>query len=115
MPTEPGRGRRNNRSGPRPMGEWRERGDRRILGLYCSVAGNTAMSRILRSALFAASVGALLLVSVGDAAAWYCVARSRTARGWGASFYLPEAKLIALRECAVRTPPNRMCRIVSCR
>jgi hypothetical protein len=50
------------------------------------------------------------------AEAYYCSARGTTgASGWGRSASLGYAKLIALRECAVRTPRGATCYIMYCR
>jgi hypothetical protein len=53
-------------------------------------------------------------LSVSAAYAHVCYAHSRVAYGWGRSGYLSSARVIALRECAVRTPRGLVCVITSC-
>ena len=70
----------------------------------------------LRSFL-AAIVATVTLVASTPAPAgtWYCSARGTTgASGFGWSASLSYAKVIALRECAVRTPQDEMCYIMYC-
>jgi hypothetical protein len=74
-----------------------------------------AMPNLARLLLLACLAGAALLLASAEASAWVCTAHSRTASGWGASPSLSQARFIALRECAIRTPRGRMCRISSCR
>ncbi len=63
-----------------------------------------------------AVLGGLAIAASTPAAAWYCSARGTTgATGWGTAGYLPTAKAIALRECAVRTPRGATCYIMYCR
>ncbi len=73
------------------------------------------MSNLARVVLVAALAGGALLLASAEASAWVCTAHSRAASGWGASPSLAQARYIALRECAIRTPRGRMCRISSCR
>lgn len=75
------------------------------------------MTATRRLPAFAGLVALMLVVSVAEAAAasWYCTAHSSRAYGWGRSPRLATAKAIALRQCAVRTPRGRYCRITSCR
>lgn len=57
----------------------------------------------------------LTFLAVSPASAWYCSARGTTgASGWGRSNSLGSAKMIALRECAVRTPRGATCYIMYC-
>jgi len=58
---------------------------------------------------------ATFVLAAGAASAHVCYAHSRVAYGWGSSVYLGQARAIALRECAVRTPRGLMCYITSCR
>jgi hypothetical protein len=49
------------------------------------------------------------------ASAWYCSARGTTgASSWGRSGNLGSGRIIALRECAVRTPRGATCYIMYC-
>lgn len=73
------------------------------------------MTSFRRFAILAGFATAVFAVSAGSASAWYCEAHSRNAWGWGSSTKLSSAKRIALRQCAVRTPRGRYCRITSCR
>jgi hypothetical protein len=65
---------------------------------------------------------AILCLAVGfigleasQASAAYCEARGTTgASGWGRSANLGQARRIALRECAIRTPRRAVCRIMYC-
>jgi hypothetical protein len=64
----------------------------------------------------AAIVGVLVGIMPSEASAWYCEARGGTgASGWGTSYYLANARRIALRQCAVRTPRGYMCYVTGCR
>ena len=48
--------------------------------------------------------------------AWYCQARGTTgAWGWGRSWYIGQAKGVALSQCSVRTPRYARCYITFCR
>ncbi len=59
---------------------------------------------------------AFVAVAPSPALAWYCFARGTTgATGWATRFYLPDAKAVALAECAVRTPRYARCFIRFCR
>lgn len=70
------------------------------------------MKRLLLLVLFAAAAFAF---APTQASAWYCKARGTTgAWGWGQSPWLGNAKGIALRQCAVRTPPYARCYITYC-
>ena len=62
-------------------------------------------------------VAAAALLSVNAPAnAWYCSSRSTTGQwGWGSSYYLGNARGIAMRECVVRTPRYGTCYIMYCR
>jgi hypothetical protein len=63
-----------------------------------------------------AVLGGLAMVASTPAEAWYCSARGTTgATGWGTAGYLATAKVIALRECAVRTPRGATCYIMYCK
>ena len=54
-------------------------------------------------------------LEANQASAFYCEARGTTgASGWGRSFNPGQARRIALRECAVRTPRRAVCRIMFC-
>jgi hypothetical protein len=69
---------------------------------------------MFRNIVLATTVVASVALSATAASAWVCYARSPVAYGWGSSGYLGSAKLIALRECAVRTPRGMVCVITSC-
>jgi hypothetical protein len=56
----------------------------------------------------------LLLMVPGEAAAWYCVARSPSATGWATNSSRARAVRRALRECAVRTPRYQTCYLRYC-
>jgi uncharacterized membrane protein len=61
------------------------------------------------------SVSAVAILP-SSALAWYCSAQGTTgASGWGTSGNVSQAKAIALRECAVRTPRGARCLIMYCR
>jgi len=70
----------------------------------------------LKSFLAAIVATATLVASTpAPADSWYCAASGTTgASGWGRSPNLGYAQLIALRECAVRTPRNATCYIMYC-
>ena len=75
------------------------------------------MKRVYAALLFAAP---MIAIDTGDAFAWTCRAesRGRTAPGhygWAKRESESDARLIALYECAKRTPRSRKCRIVSCK
>ena len=60
-------------------------------------------------------VAAVSVSSIAPANAYYCSARANTGQsGWGRSSWLGQAKSIALRECAVRTPRYGTCYIMYC-
>jgi hypothetical protein len=60
-------------------------------------------------------VSTLAMAIPSPASAWYCAARGTTgASGWGRSGNLGSARIIALRECAVRTPRGATCYIMYC-
>jgi hypothetical protein len=69
---------------------------------------------MFRKITLAATVAASVTLSANAASAWVCYAHSPVAYGWGSSGYLGTAKVIALRECAVRTPRGMVCVITSC-
>ncbi len=75
------------------------------------------MIAIRRLSVLAGLTALALVTSAAgaSAASWYCTAHSGKAYGWGKSPRLATAKAIALKECAVRTPRGRYCRITSCR
>ncbi|MDB5640774.1 MAG: hypothetical protein JWN07_91 [Hyphomicrobiales bacterium] len=57
----------------------------------------------------------LVTLAAGQASAAYCEARGTTgASGWGRSSSSGQAKRMALRQCAVRTPRRGYCRITYC-
>ena len=67
-------------------------------------------------ALVIVIAGAIGTFVPSPAQAWYCSARATTgAWGWGRSIYLSSARVIALREFAVRTPRYAACYIMYCR
>jgi hypothetical protein len=70
----------------------------------------------MKSLVAATVVAATLATTMpSPALAWYCSARATTgASGWGRSVYLNNARAIALRECAVRTPRYGTCYIMYC-
>jgi hypothetical protein len=70
----------------------------------------------MKSLLAAIVVAVTLATTVpSPALAWYCSARGTTgASGWGRSANLGSARIIALRECAVRTPRYATCYIMYC-
>jgi hypothetical protein len=69
--------------------------------------------KLLLAAVAAAAT--LAATSASPALAWYCSARGTTgASGWGRSVNLGSARVIALRECAVRTPRYATCYIMYC-
>ena len=69
----------------------------------------------MKSLLAAIVAAATLAAAVSPASAWYCSARGTTgASGWGRSGNLGSARIIALRECAVRTPRGATCYIMYC-
>jgi hypothetical protein len=53
-------------------------------------------------------------LSANAASAFVCYARSPVSYGWGSSGNLGSAKVIALRECAVRTPRGLVCILTTC-
>ncbi|HXQ46276.1 MAG TPA: hypothetical protein VN806_06640 [Caulobacteraceae bacterium] len=69
----------------------------------------------MKRVIIGAAVALTTVFSVSAAYAHVCYAHSRVAYGWGSSPYLGTAKVIALRECAVRTPRGLVCYITSCR
>jgi hypothetical protein len=72
---------------------------------------------MMKYALAAAlTVATLAAPMAAQARTFYCTARSPTGSyGYGYSPLLGTARAIALRECAVRTPRNRVCVLTSCR
>ncbi len=69
----------------------------------------------MKKLVAAGTVLAAIAFTAGAASAHTCYAHSRVAYGYGISPYLGTAKVIALRECAVRTPRGLVCVITSCR
>jgi hypothetical protein len=69
---------------------------------------------MFRNIVLATTVAASVAFSASAASAFVCYARSPVAYGWGSSGGLGTAKVIALRECAVRTPRGMVCVITSC-
>ncbi|HLK26799.1 MAG TPA: hypothetical protein VKT30_19265 [Caulobacteraceae bacterium] len=69
---------------------------------------------MLKKIVLATAVMASVAFSASAASAFVCYARSPVAYGWGSSGYLGTAKVIALRECAVRTPRGMVCVITGC-
>jgi hypothetical protein len=58
----------------------------------------------------------MLALGTSEASAWYCRAESSWGSwGWARSASLRSARVRALRECARRTPRNRVCYIIFCR
>jgi hypothetical protein len=66
-------------------------------------------------ALMAVAAAGLFVMIPGEALAWYCVARSPSARGWATSDSRSYAIRRALAECAVRTPRYQTCHLRYCR
>ena len=65
-------------------------------------------------AMLCLALGFMVLES-NQASAFYCEARGTTgASGWGRSSNSGQARRIALRECAIRTPRRAVCRIMFC-
>jgi hypothetical protein len=65
-------------------------------------------------AMLCLALGFMVLES-NQASAFYCEARGTTgASGWGRSSNPGQARRIALRECAIRTPRRAVCRIMFC-
>jgi hypothetical protein len=69
------------------------------------------MGRILASLVIAAS---LLSVASSEASAWVCRAVGIGSGGWGRSYSVIDAKLIALRRCE-NYSPLPICTILWCR
>src|SRR5258707_8776707 len=69
------------------------------------------MGRILASLLVAAS---LLSVASSEASAWVCRAAGLGSGGWGRSYSIIDAKLLALRRCE-HYSPLPICTILWCR
>jgi hypothetical protein len=69
---------------------------------------------MFRKIVLATTVAASVALSANAASAFVCYAYSPVAYGWGSSGYLGTAKVIALRECAVRTPRGMVCVVRSC-
>jgi hypothetical protein len=71
------------------------------------------MKYALAAALAAATLAAPL---AAQARTYYCTARSPTGSyGYGYSPRLGTARAIALSQCAIRTPRNRVCILTGCR
>ena len=68
------------------------------------------MARMFAALLLAT---ALLGVASSEASAWTCRAAGLGAGGWGRSYSIIDAKLIALRKCEWRSPVP-VCTIVAC-
>jgi len=69
------------------------------------------MKAILTALAFAALMTAF---SASEASAWVCRAQGVYSRGYGASYFIVDAKLIALRKCERRSPVP-VCTILWCR
>jgi hypothetical protein len=69
------------------------------------------MRHILASLVVAA---ALLASASSEASAWVCRATGLGAGGWGRSYSIIDAKLIALRKCERRSPVP-VCTLLWCR
>ena len=69
------------------------------------------MARIVAALLLAT---ALLGTGSSDASAWVCQATGLGSGGWGRSYSIIDAKLIALRKCERRSPVP-ICTLVGCR
>jgi hypothetical protein len=73
------------------------------------------MRKIIMLAAGIGLAGSAFFHSAPEAQAWGCEARSPNSRGWSSGYRSrTEATRRALRECAVRTPRNRTCRITYC-
>ena len=70
---------------------------------------------MIKYAIAAAAV--LSVLAPAAAHAYSCIARSPTGSyGYSRNMYpLARARLVALNQCAIRTPRNRICVITSCR
>jgi hypothetical protein len=69
---------------------------------------------MFRKIALATAVAATFTLSANAASAFVCYARSPVSYGWGSSGNLGSAKVIALRECAVRTPRGLVCILTTC-
>lgn len=69
------------------------------------------MKTLLATLLFAAAMTAF---TASEASAWVCRAQGLYSRGYGASYWIVDAKLIALRKCERRSPVP-VCTILWCR
>ena len=75
-----------------------------------------ATSWALAALIGFAALGGLSIAASTSANAWYCQARGTTgAWGWGRSWYIGQAKGVALSQCSVRTPRYGRCYITFCR
>ena len=74
------------------------------------------MKLVMTAGVAIAALGAVSIGTSTSANAWYCSARGTTG-AWGAGWsgFLAQAKVIALRECAVRTPRGATCYIMYCK
>jgi hypothetical protein len=68
------------------------------------------MGRILASLVLAIS---LLALASSEASAWVCQAAGVASGGWGRSYNIIDAKIIALRRCERRSPVP-VCTILWC-
>jgi hypothetical protein len=69
------------------------------------------MARVLASLVIAT---ALLGAASSEASAWVCRATGLGSGGWGHSYSIIDAKLIALRKCERRSPVP-ICTLIGCR
>jgi hypothetical protein len=71
---------------------------------------------MIKYAIAGAVVLSLLAPVVAQARVYSCVARSPTGSyGYSKNMYpLSRARLVALNQCAIRTPRNRVCVITAC-
>jgi hypothetical protein len=69
------------------------------------------MGRVLASLILSAT---LLGAASSEASAWVCKATGVGSGGWGRSYSIIDAKLIALRKCERRSPIP-VCTLVGCR
>jgi hypothetical protein len=72
--------------------------------------GGIKMVRVLSSLAIAA---ALLGAAPSEASAWVCRATGVASGGWGHSYSIIDAKLIALRKCERRSPVP-ICTLIGC-
>jgi hypothetical protein len=72
---------------------------------------------MIKYAIAAAAVLSVLAPAAAQARTYSCIARSPTGSyGYSRNMWpLARARLVALNQCAIRTPRNRICVITGCR